>query len=209
MIDENELIRTIVVGSDWQEVLFTIIEEEGLDPLDIDIVKLANSFMLYLEKIKKFDFRIPARFILIAAILLRLKCEAILEEEVKEKEKEIQKLDLDVPLLTPPIMRKTTKKVTLDDLVKALAKAFELKEKKEIRLPRVTIEVEPVDIEERIKEIYEHIKRSGFIKFSELVPVWKRKEIVDTLIPLLYLASRGSIVCEQEEMFKEIFIKLK
>ena len=81
MIDENKLIQNIVMGSDWQEVLANLVVEEGMDPLSVDIVRLADSFMSYLHRLKDFDFRVPARFILIAAILLRMKCELLLEEE--------------------------------------------------------------------------------------------------------------------------------
>ena len=72
-----------------------------------------------------------------------------------------------------------------------------------------SIPEEAVDIEGRIDEVYERIKLSGYINFSDLVPVWKRKEIVETLLPLLYLEHRGFISCEQGEMFKDISIKLR
>lgn len=210
MIDESQLIKTIIMGSDWQEVLTTITIEEGLDPLDVDIVKLTNTFMDYLEKLKKFDFRVPARFILIAAILLNMKCELLLEKEEKElKNLDVEKLDLSAPLLTPPMIRKTTRKVTLDELIKALDKALEIKKKKESLVIRKVDIAEPEDIEEKINEIYDRIRNIGLTTFSDLVPTWKRKDIISTLMPLLYLVQRGLVTCEQEEMFKEIFIRLK
>ena len=134
MIDEDKLIKNIILGSDWQEVLANIVVEEGMDPLSVDLVKLADSFMSYLSRLKEFDFRIPARFILIAAILLRMKCELLLEEEMKKEKIEggaASELNIEVPILSPPIARKPTRKVTLDELVSALNKAFEFKEKKE------------------------------------------------------------------------------
>ena len=217
VIDENSVIQTIILGSDWQEVLTTLVAEMGMDPLYVDLIKLAEVFTGYLEKLKKFDFRIPARFILVAAILLRMKAELLLDEEEQKEIKKIESAPLnieDVPTLLPPISRKPTKRVTLNELVTALNKAFEFQERKEgkkIRMRRAIERlIEPEeDIEVRIKEIYEEIIQAKAIKFSQLVPAWKKMEIVKTFIPLLHLATRDMIVCEQEEMFKDIFIKIK
>lgn len=216
IIDENKVIQTIILGSDWQEVLTTLVAEEGMDPLSVDLIKLADAFRVYLEKLKTFDFRIPARFILVAAILLRMKAELMLDEEEEKEFKtvHVEPLNIDVPQLLPPITRKPTRKVTLNELVTALNKAFEFQEKKEDKKLRMRRAIERLiepeeDIEVRIKQIYEEIVQSKTIKFSQLVPSWKKMEIVQTFLPLLHLATRDMVVCEQEEMFKEIYIRLK
>lgn len=218
MVDEARLIRTIVLGADWQEVLENIVVEEGLNPLGIDIIKLAEAFMAYLQQVKTFDFRIPARFILIAAILLRMKCELLLEEEEEKarmKEEKLPEINIEeIPQLSPPLVRKPLRKVTLDELIRALNKTMEFKEKKEkreIRLRRaVETLIEPEeDIELRIASVLDKIVKSGEIKFSQLVPDWNRKEIVDTFMPLLYLFMRSKVYCEQPEMFSEIYIRVK
>ena len=72
IIDENQVIQTIIIGTDWQEVLTTLVAEEGMDPMSVDIIKLAEAFTRYMSHLQKFDFRVPARFILVAAILLRM-----------------------------------------------------------------------------------------------------------------------------------------
>jgi chromatin segregation and condensation protein Rec8/ScpA/Scc1 (kleisin family) len=111
--------------------------------------------------------------------------------------------------------RRPTRKVTLTELVGALNKAFEFKERKESTRLRLRRSVERLieqeeDIELRIKSIFEEILRHGTVmKFSEIVPVWKRKDIVETFLPLLYLCQRGKVTCEQEEFFKEITIRLR
>src|SRR3989338_6945680 len=134
IVDENKVIQTIILGSDWQEGINTLMAEEGMDPLFVDLVKLADVFRSYLEHLKKFDFRIPARFILVAAILLRMKAELLLDEEEEKEIKRVESAPLnieDVPMLLAPISRKPTKKVTLNELVSALNKAFEFQERKE------------------------------------------------------------------------------
>jgi segregation and condensation protein A len=217
LIDENQVIQTIIVGTDWQDVLTTLVAEEGMDPMSVDIIKLASAFSRYLEQIKKFDFRVPARFILVAAILLRMKAELLLEEEEQKalQSKEITPLNIDdVPVLLPPLTRKPTRKVTLDELVLALNKAFEFQEKKEEKKIRMRRAVERLiekeeDIELRIKHVYDDIAKVREAKFSDIVVSWKREEIVKAFVPMLHLIHRDLIIVEQEEMFREIFIKIK
>ena len=216
IVDENKVIQTIILGSDWQEVLTTLVAEEGMDPLYVDLIKLADVFRGYLERLKQFDFRIPARFILVAAILLRMKAELLLDEEEEKiiRTTPSEPLNIDVPILLPPITRKPTRKVTLNELVTALNKAFDFQERKEGKKLRMRRAIERLiepedDIEVRIKEIYEEIVSRKAITFSQLVPAWKKLEIVKTFLPLLHLATRDMVTCEQEEMFKEIFIRIK
>jgi segregation and condensation protein A len=217
IVDENLVIQTIIVGTDWQEVLTTLVAEEGMDPMSVDIIKLASAFGRYLEQLKKFDFRVPARFILVAAILLRMKAELLLDEEEQKalRAQNVEPLNLDdVPILLPPMTRKPTKKVTLGELVSALNKAFEFQERKEGKQLRMRRAVERLiereeDIEVRIKDIHEEISRLRQTTLSELVHVWKREEIVKTFMPVLHLMQRDIITVDQEEMFKEIFIKIK
>lgn len=216
----GELIRTISASADWQEALTSIVVEQGMDPLNIDIERLADAFLNYLRHLQHFDFRIPARFVLIAAILLSMKAEAILEKEEERLKRaaaeEAARLNLEAPLLAPPVKREAVRPVSLSELIGALNKAFEIKKRKEIlmeqRVPpaRFDLHLERTeDIEKKIREIYERIKRKGIVPFSDLVPVWKRKEIVATFLPLLHLAHRGKVACEQKEFFKEIMIRLK
>ena len=216
--DSESIIRTIILGADWEEALSTIVVEQGLDPLNIDITHLADAFMIYINRLKSFDFRMPARFILIAAILLNMKCEALLQKEEENLDKLAQsaaaQLNLNAQLLIPPVDRHAARPVALTDLISALNKAFEIKRKKEPLLaarPRLPYELprQTIDIEHRIKETYERIRRKGVIQFSDLVPVWRRAQIITALMPLLYLANRGKVMCEQKEPFKEITIRLK
>jgi segregation and condensation protein A len=213
-IDEGHLIKTIVIGSDWEEVLENIIQEENINPWDVDIVKLVDAFMDYIYNLKKFDFRVPARFILIAAILLRLKCEALVIREQKGKEEKPVQIDVNVPLLDMPIVRVPRKKVTLTDLVDALNKAVEFTERKQERKLKVrrTIEnlINPVeDIEVRIQKVYDEVREKDIRKFSDLVEKWDNAHIVNKFIPLLHLATDGKLFCDQKELFGEIFIILE
>lgn len=213
-IEESHLIKTIIVGADWEEVLTMIIEEEGIDPMDIDIVKLVDAFLNYLKTLKKFDFRIPARFILIAAILLRMKCEVLKIKDIEERKEEKSPIDINVPLIELPIIRRPTRPIALTELIDALNKVIQFEERKKLRTLRLRKAVETLieeeeDIEARINKIYDEIKTKKINKFSELVGEWKREKIVYKFIPLLHLNQSGKITCEQQEEFGEIFINLK
>ena len=213
----EKIIDTIVISYDWEEVINSIIISENMDPQEIDIVKLTDKFVEYLAMLKDFDFRVPARFILVAAILIRMKMELLLENEKKKKvEKEEKAIPIkDLPPLEPPVERRPSRKVSLEELVSALNKVMKFKEKKERRMERMRtrverlIEVEEETIEEKIKRVYNEISRRGEVVFTRLVPEWKRDSVVETFLSVLYLVFRSKITAEQEEMFGEIYIKLR
>ena len=214
---EGEIMTAIIKGFDWEDILTSIVVEHGLDPENIDISKLAAAFSAYLQRPEQFDFRIPARFVLVAAILLSMKVEAVLEsEEERLSSLDTSALDvrLEAPMLIPPAERKATRPVNLTDLISALNKAFEMKQRKEHLLHRPAARLpmpieKPRNIETRVKELYEKIRKKGIVQFSDLVPVWKRSEIISEFLPLLYLVHQGKVECRQEKMFREITIKLR
>ncbi len=217
-MNEQKIMELIIKGSDWEEVLETIVAEEQMDPRDIDIVKLTDVFLDYLRHLRMFDFRIPARFILIAAILLRLKCERIFAEEMEKEERasENVKIELEkIEALPAPFVRKPVKKVALTELIEALHKALEMKKVKEERRVRLREKVEQLigeeDIEKRIMDILERIKqtaKNNVARFSELLSKWERKEIVEVFLPLLHLDMEKKIKCKQEKFYDEIYIYL-
>ncbi len=216
---EEKIINEIMISYDWEEVLNYIVFSENMDPLNIDIIKLTDAFMNYLQKLKDFDFRIPGRFILIAAILLRMKMELLLEQEEKEVKKRVEeapKINLDeIKLLEPPISRRPTKTITLHELVKSLEKTISFKERKYERKFFMKYKVERLigreeNIEMKMERIYRKIVDLGGkrIKFSSLVSPWTRKEIIDKFMPLLHLSSSGRVTCDQPELFGEIYISV-
>jgi len=227
-VEEKNILEMIIKEQSWEELIYNIVSYEGLDPWDIDIVKLTNSFLEYIEGLRVLDFRIPAKVVLVAAMLLKLKSDVLSpvkgedmdyfpEEEMQEDQYEYLREELSKINLKPPIERRVRRKVTLDELVNALRKAMRVEEKKE-RIRRVLgrrlkQEIgEEIDIEVRIKELMSEIDdlltklKSDKVEFSRIVEKWEREEIVRHLMPLLYLSSRGKVRTEQEEFFKEIFI---
>lgn len=226
MLGDQQLIDLMVSEPSWEDVIVKIIAEEQMDPWSIDIIKLANTFLVYMQKIEEMDLRIPARFILIASILLRMKSDILSEEKQKvfipETDKESDetlRILASIPPLQPPLKRIPLKNVTLEELISSLRKAYEVQDRRIERKSRVkravdfAIPVATEDITDRINNLLSNINQAltevDNIEFSRLVKRWGRKEIVDALIPLLHLAQDGKVNLHQEELFKEILVKLK
>lgn len=219
--DENKILDLIIKEYSWESVLYNIVVAEDLNPWDIDIIRLADAFAKYISKLREMDFRVPAKVILTCSIFLRMKSEALKVQEDNERAKrqmpERKPLDIsDVPqTLQMPSSRRPIRKVTLEELVAALEKAFEVKEKKDRRWEEKvkTIEVHEDKIEERIEQLYKivmEILSSGMEKvpFKNIVDIWRRENIIKKFMPMLHLAQENRIEYEQEELFKDIFIRL-
>lgn len=155
---ETEDIEAIH-DADWEQVLERFTED--MDPWAIDIVKLADRYKSYIERMERFDLEVPGRIIVVGSVLLRMKTEVLrdiedhgeiteedeehLEDEMEAMEEmmdfEDEELDsveddqLRIPeaVPKPPVKKKAKRKVTLDELKDALEKAVEIGEKREER----------------------------------------------------------------------------
>jgi len=225
---EQNLLEMILKEESWEELIYNIVSYEGLNPWDIDIIKLTDSFLKYIEGLKNLDFRVPAKVVLVAAILLKLKSDILSPLKVEGTEYysggmkmldeyEQIRLELESMELKPPMERHVKRKVTVDELIDALRKAMKGKQKNEhIRRKlgrRIRAEIgEEEDIELRIKNLMSDIDlllgklKADKVMFSKIVSKWERGEIVRYFMPLLYLSSRGKVSAEQKEFFKEILI---
>ncbi len=229
-MNEQDLLKTVIESESWEDVIYNIVSIEGLDPWDIDIAKLADSFLRYIETVKMLDFRIPAKIVFVAAILLKLKVDSLFPQEKEEEmvlpeigedELALFKERLEQIKLSPPLERMPSRPVTLDELIEALRKAMKVKERKEYRrhvLGRKianNINMSEEDIEKRIEKLLKEIEdlckllNREKIEFSRLVGKWEREEIVRQFLPLLYLVNRGDVITEQQEFFKEIWVSKK
>jgi len=216
---ENRILKLVVTDHSWDQIIFHLIETENLNPDDVDLEKLTNSFINYVNKLKELDFHIPAKMIIIAAILLRMKSDKLGFEkdlvmpEVEQKPEPIDKIDA-LPL-TVPLKRQPRRKVSVQELIEALRRIIDTREKKERRLMRMheRIEITEDDVTEKIDKLYSRIAWTldrlygKPLLFSSLVGDWKRRNIVKNLIPLLHLAHQDKLDLEQDDWFKDILIK--
>jgi segregation and condensation protein A len=127
---EENILQLILQKESWEEVIYHIVSIENLNPWDIDLVKLADSFLNFIQKIQELDFRIPAKIVFVAAILLRLKADYLSLFEEEESVEEIAKtqpfvdlgIDPNLIQLGVPIRRIPKRQVTIEELINALRK---------------------------------------------------------------------------------------
>lgn len=221
----------------WQTMLYELVRTEQMDPWDINITLLAQRFLDMLKKLKEMDFRISGKIVLAAAILLKIKSnrllgedlsnldrlfaqsdeeeEGLLDELVDEFEQEREVLK-DVQLI-PRTPQPRKRKVSIYDLVTALQKAIEVKKRRVMRdIPSIEVKVpeKKVDISTVIKDIYGKIRLYFFkhnkekLTFAKLIPSDSKEDKVFTFIPLLHLTNQRKIDLLQYQHFGEIEIQL-
>jgi segregation and condensation protein A len=203
-----------------------------IDPWDIDIVQLTDSFLGMVEELKQMDLRISSRTLLYSAILLRMKSSGILEveqEEVDEFESDfLDDPDFPEPEKFPvpklPVRRVSTRPVTLNELILELKKAEKsLSRKNEIKASQVS--KEPVlrpqlttgdvlgiaheeAISSRLSLIWarlaELFMKQPVVLFSSFLE--RSEDRIMDYLSLLFLASNRKIWLFQNELFEELYI---
>ncbi len=229
--NEENILKTIIEKESWEDVIYYIVSLEQLNPWDVNIVKLTESFIKFIRNANEtVDFRIPAKVVFVAAILLRLKADylSIFEEEEESVEEMLKEdkpfaelgIDPNLVQLGYPVRRSPKRQVTLEELIVALRKALAVNERKEERvkvarrqLQIVTVAEEDITVrtEKMLKEIGDLMEKlhKDKIEFSQIVKEWKKDKIIEKFVPLLHLESDGKVVGEQENFFKEILISKK
>lgn len=112
-------------------ILVELSQAGKIDPWDIDIVQLTDSFLGRVSELKKMDLRVSSRTLLYSAVLLRMKSSGIFgieKEEVIELDSDFfDELDLpgpdEFPIPKLPVRRVSTRPVTLNELILELKKA--------------------------------------------------------------------------------------
>ncbi len=220
MVNRNHSLLEEPIG-----ILVNLAKNGEIDPWNIDIVELTDKFLQQVEEMENMDLRVSGRTLLYAAILLRMKSNALVEvnepEEIIEDDyPQLEVSDYPVPVL--PLRRSSRRPVTLRELLSELKKA-EMIEKRRIERfenkkdeQRATVEevlsiAHEEDIESRIglmrNLLNELFEKEKYIKFSELAHPLDRAGKVMAYLALLFLATKKEIWLEQEELFSELFIK--
>jgi segregation and condensation protein A len=200
------------------EVLVELARRGEIDPWDIDIARATEKFLEYIDSMEKRDLRIPARTLLYASILLRMKSDSVegpREEEPMPPPEEGEPFDEEQieGLPKPPIRRHTKRPVTLDELIAELKKAEMVGRRKAMRERLPTPVEKALDlsheegIEDRIKILGpfldELFTSSKTVSFGEI----KEGEKVMNYVSLLFMAQRKQVWLEQEEIFGELYIR--
>ena len=223
----------------WQSIIYDLIKKEELDPWNIDISKLTQSYLQRLRQLKEHSFFISGKVILASAILLKLKSHKLddhlaqfdsqlfpPEENLLEEAEQDMKYAYLKNAEYPPLLIKTPqprkRQLTINDLMAALEQALEIDEKRRIKrisevdvIQRAVIPARKVDIIALMQKVYEkitsllHVGKKPTLTFTELVESGSKQDIVYTFIPLLHLSNQRKIDLDQETAFGEISITLQ
>ncbi|MBI1935639.1 segregation/condensation protein A [Candidatus Woesearchaeota archaeon] len=239
IIDPHERIFNIIFSKadeiTWQSIIFDLVKTEQMDPWDIDVSILTQKYIEMLRTLKEHDFRVSGKVVLAAAILLKLKSNKLVGDDLSELdrllmgvEEEMEELGFEetgqreklgeIPALIPRTPQPRKRKVSIFDLVDALERALEVKKRRLLHsIPPMNLEApkKKKDITEIIREVYGRIKAffysalQGKLTFAKLLPSESRDDKVHTFIPLLHLAQQNKIELVQETPFGEIEVVLK
>ncbi|MBI2175794.1 segregation/condensation protein A [Candidatus Woesearchaeota archaeon] len=220
----EDRIMQIVLGKEsnevtWRSMIYELVKSEQMDPWNVDISVLSKRYVQMLKKLKELDFRVSGKMVLAAAILLKMKSNLLVGEEMAELDRLMSPQDeesmnegfyeeLDSayarehdqyspqPLL-PRMPQPRKRKVSIYDLVISLQKALEVRDRRVVRsMPRGTIEVphRKVDMGKLIGDVYGRVMSmfspQSKLTFTQLLPKDATKETkILTFMPLLHLAN--------------------
>ncbi|MDP8012474.1 MAG: segregation/condensation protein A [Nanoarchaeota archaeon] len=215
-MEYDELYRLILNDElGWEHLITYIVREEKMNPLDIDISLIADRFSDIVLRSKSLDFRFSGKFVYTAAILLKMKSDAIVDEILARKAKEeeesrssyIKAIPSEI-VVVPRLPINRRRPISLSELIQAVRTMIAIgrKPKMEFRL-----KLKEVRIQERmillLERLNEMLKKADSVSFSSLLTKGDSQEIVYTFLSLLLLATQRKIDLFQEEPFQEITIK--
>ena len=215
-----QLILDILFKEDeitWREVLMNLVKTNQIDPWDVDINVLTRKYISMLTKLKELDFRLSGKVILAAALLLRIKSDRLLEEDIQSFDQLIQAVDAEdveafyaemefsepaeeeereVPALVPRTPQLRKRRVSIYDLMDALESALEASAvRKSVvreRAAKVEVPIVKIDISELIAKVQAQLaqifEKRASVPFTELAGSGSAEDRVLTFMPLLHLA---------------------
>ncbi len=219
-MQEDKLYKTIMSEElTWEGLIRDIVAGEGLDPWDINISILVKKYLDAIRLMKKLDIKLSGKFLLAAAILLKMKSDYLIAKKQEEAitSKEEEKIEIGNYELYPHVPQPKKRKVTIEELISSLRKAIVVSEKRKFRHKqrevKMKLKLKKIDLSEKIALLYDKIL--GFfkrfnkesVKFSSLTPSKQREDIIWTFVPLIHLANKGKIKINQEEEFGEIYVR--
>ncbi len=215
---DHEDIYKLILNDElgWEHLITTIIREEEMDPMDIDLIKIADRFAVLISKINQVDFRFGGKFVYTAAILLKMKSDKVIDEmlelnkkkEHESQQKYIKAVPFDIAVTSKlPLFR--SRKITLTELINTIRDAMRYGGKQKISFE---LKLKEVKIEERIRFLLENLAKlfgkKETVLFSELLSKKNdREEVIYTLLPLLFISNMDKVEISQEQPFQEIYIK--
>ena len=219
----------------WKSLIMDLVKAEGMDVWDVDVSLLTQKYIDTIKQLKELDFRVSGKVLLAAALLLKIKSDRLVGEDMAQFDRMLEpdseedgllgdgpvnldpNRDIDVGSLIPRTPQPRKRKVSIYDLMNALEKALEVKKRRVERdiPPIIEPPVKKRDITEVIRELYGKImgfffqKKEKGLTFSELVPSKGKEDKVFAFAPLLHLSNQQKIKLFQQKHFGDIEVRLK
>ena len=219
----------------WQTILYDLVKTEEMNPWDIDISLLARKYIELVKKLHEMNFAISGKVILASAILLKMKSQKLVEEDIARFEliinpieeefipegldqESLETLEKNKIVVIPKMPQPRRRKVSLNDLISALQKALRVDQRRIVRrehaldVPAVVPPERKTNINDLIDNIYNKIanifKTEKKLTFDRLVQSNRREDKIATFVPLLHLDHQRKIDLLQDEHFGDIEIKM-
>ncbi len=220
----------------WKDLIFKLIDEEHMDPWDIDVSILSQKFLEMLQKLKELDFRISGKMVLASAILLKMKSDILIEQDIARFDNMMNNPEENMPLeddsrpvydasgkptIYPRTPQPRKRKVSVYDLVNALEKALEVESKRKrypVNAKKIDVKIpeHKFDLGKAMSVVYARVEthyntkknKDKILTFDDLVVSDSKKDKVLTFVPLLHLDTQRKIDIEQEKHFDKIHVKL-
>jgi len=247
----KSIYKMILEGDDirWQTVIYELIRSGKVNPWDIDVSSLAREYIKILKNLKRMNFNLSGKVILAASIMLKIKTrelgltsfmehtdpewigygaeevqEALTQDEIEEEQAIAAAANqYGTPQLVHKIPTGRTRPVTVFELMKALKKAINVQERREVRQVTRVEAAKPqkhtlpkkVDIYKKIHRVHGKLKelthslKSDRVGFEQICRSGGKKDKVWTFVPLLHLTNDGKVDLHQEMPFGKIFVEMK
>ncbi len=211
------------------DLLVYLVRKKEVDIFDIPIGQVAEEYLDYIRKIEREDLEDAADFLLMAAILIRLKVRSLLprtpedEEEAKpitlmqiieeyKKYKEIARYFGEMETQTSkqfPRFAKVEPTTVLEreDLTSLILafKSFKPTEKEAVMIKRQLIPIEKV-----IEDLTQILEKNEKINFLKFLQEKKNTSIaVSYFFGMLQIVKEGLVSVEQKERFGDIYLYKK
>ena len=214
------------------DLLLYLIRKDDIDILDLDISKITDQYLEYIELMDSLKFELAADYLVMAATLAEIKSRLMLPKESFEDEEEdprallikrlqeykrfktvsekiatLPRVDRDFFIASAkvPKLQESSKesKINIEELFSSVVKVLNRPNYKNSHL----IDFEELSTKERIQILLDILKNTNIITFSKtLRKLEGKKGVVVTLLASLELAKDGYIKLIQNKS-QELFIK--
>ena len=213
------------------DLLLHLIKENKMDILNIEMEKITDQYMEYLNKMEEMNLEVTSNYLVLASELLYIKSKMLLprpkddeeEEEDPRSElvtrlleyqtykeitktlKEKEELRKEIYTKAPEDMKDfMTEGVNITD---ELIKKFLLRQKENKPIHTQVTEKE-VTVAERRKRIKDIIFKKKKVSFFELFEDYSKEYVVATFLAVLEMAKAGELTIKQEKTFDDIICEV-